>query len=157
MPGDLALEQHLDVLGLGHAARARAEHGVEAALRERAADDLGERREDRVLQLGHDEPDHARPPHAQVRRPLVADHVERGEHCRARRVGDARLAVEHAADGRLADPGLLGYVCKISRHAATIRHGVARLATRRRAATPAARVVTSHTREMAMTTVHGSG
>ena len=142
--GDLALQQHVDVLGLGHAARPRAQDGVEPALRERPADHLGERREDGVLQLGHHEPDHARAPHAQVGRALVADHVECSEHRRAGRVGDARLAVEHAADGRLADPGLLGYVCKISRHAATIRHAVARLATRRHAATRRARVVTSH-------------
>ena len=42
-PGDLALEQHLDVLGLRHAAGARAQHRVETALGERARDDLRQR------------------------------------------------------------------------------------------------------------------
>ena len=89
-PRDLPLEQHLDVFRLGHAAGARAQHRVEPALRERPADDLGERREDRVLELRHDQPDHARAPHAQMGRPLVADHVERRQHGGAGRVGDPR-------------------------------------------------------------------
>ena len=118
---NLALEQHLDVLGLGHAPGARAENGIEAALRKRAGDDLGERREDRVLKLRHDEPDHARAPDPQVRRPFVADDVERGEHGRARRVRDPGLAVEDAADGRLAHTGLLRDVGEPPRHRATVR------------------------------------
>ena len=117
----LPLEEHLDVLGLGHAPRPRAEDRVEPALGERAADHLRESREDRVLQLGHDEPDHARTSHPQVRRPLVADHVERGEHGGAGRIGDPRLPVQDATDRRLADAGLLRYVCKIPRHSAIIR------------------------------------
>ena len=40
-----------------------AQHGIEAPLRERAADDFGQGGEDRVLQLRDDEPHHARPPH----------------------------------------------------------------------------------------------
>ena len=104
---------------------ARAQHRVEAALRERAGDNLGERREDRVLELRHDEPDHARLPPPQMRRPLVADHVERGQHRRARRVRDAGLAVQHAADRRLADAGLLRDVCKLAGHAATLRQNPA--------------------------------
>ena len=55
---DLLLEQQLDVVGLGDAARGLgAQHRREALLGERAADDLGEGREDRVLQLGQDQPD----------------------------------------------------------------------------------------------------
>ncbi len=125
----LPLEQHLDVLGLGHAPGPRAEHGVEAALRERAGDDLGERREDRVLELGHDQPDHARATNAEVRRPLVADHVERSQHRSSRRVGDAGLAVQDTADRRLADPGLLRDVCKLPSHPAILRQISAKFAT----------------------------
>ncbi len=62
--GNLPLEEHVDVLRLGQGARPRAEHRGEPALGERAADDLGQGREDRVLQLRHDEPHHPRPAHA---------------------------------------------------------------------------------------------
>ena len=63
-PRDLALEQHLDVLGLRHAARAGAEHGVEAPLCQRAGNHFGEGWEDRVLQLRDDQTDHPRATHA---------------------------------------------------------------------------------------------
>ena len=119
-PGHLPLEEHLHVLRLRRAAGPGAQDRVEPALRKRPADDLRERREDRVLELGQHEPDHARPPHPQMRGPLVADHVESREDGGAGGVGDPRLAVEHAAHRRLADAGLLGYVCKISRHAAKL-------------------------------------
>ena len=92
----------------------RAEHGVETALGERAGDHLGERREDGVLKLRHDQPDHAGAAHTQVGRTLVADHVERGQNGGAGRLGDPRAAVQYTADGGLADPGLLGNVCKFA-------------------------------------------
>ena len=79
---------------------------LKPALRERSADHLGQSREDRVLQLGNDEPDHARAPDPQVGRPLVADHVERRQDGGAGGVGDPRLAVQDATDRRLADTGL---------------------------------------------------
>ena len=60
-PGHLLLEQHLDVLGLGHAGRRpRAEDRREPALRERSAHDLGKGREDRVLELRQHEADEPR-------------------------------------------------------------------------------------------------
>ena len=94
-PRDLPLEQHLDVLGLRHAPRPRAQHRVEAALRQRPGHDLSECGEDRVLQLRDDQADHAGLPPAQVRRPLVADHVQRRQDGGSRCVGDRR-------DGRSA-------------------------------------------------------
>jgi len=58
--GDLVLEEHVDVGGLGDpGGRARAEDGREAALREGVRDDLREGGEDRVLQLRQDEADKA--------------------------------------------------------------------------------------------------
>ena len=80
-PGHLLVEEQVDVGRLGEAAGgARAQHRREAVLGEGAADDVGERREDRVLQLGQHEPDEAGPLAAQLRRSLVAEHVERREH-----------------------------------------------------------------------------
>jgi len=104
--GDLALEQHVDVLGLRHRAGARAEDCVEPRAGKRSADDLGECRKDRVLQFGHDEPDHARAPDAEMRRALVPDHVERRQDRGPGGVRDPRLPVEHAAHRRLAHAGL---------------------------------------------------
>ena len=52
---------------------------LEAALGQRAADDLGERREDRVLQLRQDEADQAGALTAQLGRAFVPEHVERGQ------------------------------------------------------------------------------
>ena len=115
-PGHLALEQHVDVLGLGHAAGAGAQHAVEPALRQRTTDHLGKSREDRVRQLRHDEADHPGPAATQLGRSLIADDVERGEHRIARRGRDPGLAVEDTADRRLADAGLLGDGGKMSRH-----------------------------------------
>ena len=83
-----------------------AQHRREALLGEGAADDLGERREDRVLELGQDEADEPGAFAAQLGRSLVAEDVEGGQHRLAGRLGDAGLAVEHAADGRLADADL---------------------------------------------------
>ena len=60
--GDLLLEEELDVVGLRDAALGlRAEHRGEPLLGERAADHLGEGREDRVLQLRQDQSDQPRP------------------------------------------------------------------------------------------------
>ena len=56
----LLLEQQIDIVRLGHAPdRLGAQHRREPLLREGAADDLGEGREDRVLELWQDEPDKA--------------------------------------------------------------------------------------------------
>ena len=105
--GDLLLQQELDVVGLGDAAgRLRAQHRRVAVLREPAADDLAERREDRVLQLGQEEADEAGALAAQLGRALVAEHVQRRQHGLAGGLGDPRLLVQHAADGRFADPDL---------------------------------------------------
>ncbi|GFN07753.1 hypothetical protein Smic_63090 [Streptomyces microflavus] len=60
--GDLLLEEELDVVGLRDPALGLgAEHRGEPLLGEGAADHLGEGREDRVLQLGQDEPDQPGP------------------------------------------------------------------------------------------------
>ena len=78
--------------------------GVKPALRKRAADDLGQRREYRVLQFREHQADQPGPLAAQLRGPLVAEHVEGGQHGFAGRVRDARPAVEDPADGRLGPP-----------------------------------------------------
>ncbi len=115
--GDLLLEQQLDVVRLGHAARGlRAEHRGEAPLRQGAADHLGEGGEDRVLQLRQDQADQSRALAAQLGRTLVAEHVQGGQHSAAGLVGDAGFAVEHPADRRLAHPDLLGHLGKSSCH-----------------------------------------
>ena len=85
-------------------------------LGERAADDVGEGREDRVLQLGQHEPDQPGPLAAQLRRSLVAEHVEGGQHRLAGRLGDAGALVEHPADRRLADPDVAGDLGKPATH-----------------------------------------
>ena len=88
---DLLLEEEVDVGRLGHpTGRARAQHRREALLGESTADDVGEGREDGVLQFGEDEPDEAGPLPAQLRRTLVAEHVERRQHGLAGGLGDAR-------------------------------------------------------------------
>ena len=86
--------------------------GVKPLLREGAADDLGERREDRVLQLGQHQPDQPGPLAAQLGGALVAQHVQRGEHGCPGVLGDPGLAVEHPADRGLADPDLLRHLCQ---------------------------------------------
>ena len=53
---------------------------------------------------------------AQLGGSLVAQDVERGEDRLAGRLRDARLLVEHPADGRLADTDLAGYLCESSGH-----------------------------------------
>ena len=106
---DLLLEQEVDVVRLGHAADGLgAQDRREALLGEGARDDLGEGREDRVLELGQDEADEARALAAQLRRALVAQDVERGQDRLAGRLGDAGLLVEDAADRGLADADLAG-------------------------------------------------
>ena len=90
---DLLLEQQVDVVRLGDAAgRLGAQDRREALLGEGAADDLGEGREDRVLELRQDEADEPGAFAAQLGRPFVAEDVERGEDRLAGRLGDAGLA-----------------------------------------------------------------
>ena len=79
------------------------------------------RREDRVLELGQHEADEARPLAAELRRPLVAQDVERGEDRLTRGVRDAGLAVEHAAHRRLADADLARHLGEPSCHAVMLR------------------------------------
>ena len=95
---------------------ARAQDGGEPLLDEGAADDVGERREDRVLQLGQDEADEPRPLAAQLGRAFVAQHVEGSEHGLAGGVGDAGALVEHAADGRFADADVAGNLGETATH-----------------------------------------
>ena len=71
--------------------------GRVAVLRESAADRLGERREDRVLQFGQNEADEPGALAAQLGRALVAEHVEGGEHGLAR--GGARRPACRSARG----------------------------------------------------------
>ncbi len=83
-PGDLPLEQHLDVFGLRHAAGPRAQHGVETAAA-RARRRRPRRTPGRSGSAAPAAP--ARPCRARPRRslvgPLVAEDVERGQHRRA--------------------------------------------------------------------------
>ena len=121
-PRDLLLEQQLDVLRLGHAARGLgAQDRREPALREGDAHDLGERREDRVLELRQHEADEARALAPELGRPLVAHDVERGEHRLTRGVRDAGLAVEHAAHRGLAHADLARHLGESSCHAVMLR------------------------------------
>ena len=114
----LLVEQQVDVRRLGEAADgARAQHRGEAVLGEGPADDVGDGREDRVLQLGQDETDEARPFAAQLRRSLVAEHVERREHRLAGRFGDTGTLVEDPADRRLADADVTSNLGKPPTHA----------------------------------------
>ncbi len=100
---DVALQQQLCELVLGGAARAlRAEHGRVAVLGQRLLDGLGERREDRVVQLGGDQPDEPVAALAKPLRALVPHEVERRQDELARTGRHAGLAVQHAADRGLA-------------------------------------------------------
>ena len=113
----LLVEQQVDVGRLGEAADgAGAQHRGEPVLGEGAADDVGDGREDRVLQLGQHQADEAGPLAAQLRRSLVAEHVERREHRLAGRLGDTGALVEHPADRRLADPDVASDLGKPPAH-----------------------------------------
>src|SRR6202034_746687 len=96
------------------------------ALRQGAADDLGQGREDRVLQLGQHQSDEPGPLAPELRGPLVSEHVKGSQHRLSGAVGHAGLAVEYPAHGGLTDADLLGDLGESaggsSRHAATIRH-----------------------------------
>ena len=100
------------------AGRTRAQDGGEAALGETAADHLGERREDRVLQLGQHQADQPGPVTAQLGGAFVAQDVEGGQHRLPGRGRHSGLAVEDAADRRLAHPDLARYFRQSSRHVA---------------------------------------
>jgi hypothetical protein len=113
--GDLAVEQHLDVLVLGHAAGGlRTQDRGVPLLSQGGLDDLSERREDRVVQLRHHQADQAGAAFAQLGRPLVTQHVQRGQHRLAGLGGHAWTVVEDPRDGRLAHFGLprdVGQAC----------------------------------------------
>lgn len=107
MPADPAVDEHLRQLVLGRAARGLGgEHRGVALPGQRLADDLGQRREYRVLQLRGDQADQALAALPQTHRALVTQDVEGGEHGLAGGGGDPRLPVEDAADGRFAHPRL---------------------------------------------------
>ena len=119
----LLVEEQVDVGRLGEAADgARAQHRGEALLGEGAADDVGDGREDRVLQFRQHEADEPGPLAAQLRRTFVAEHVEGREHRLAGRLGDAGTLVEHSADRRLAHADVAGDLGKPSAHPAILRH-----------------------------------
>ena len=116
--GDLLVEEQVDVGRLGESADgARAQHRREPVLGEGAADDVGERRKDRVLQLGEHEPDEPGALAAELGRPLVAEDVERRQHRLTRRLRHAGALVEHAADRRLAHVDVAGNLGKPATHA----------------------------------------
>ncbi len=82
---DLLLKQEVDVVRLGHStAGLGAQDRREAALGKHDAHHLRERREDRVLELRQDQSHEPRPLAAQLRRPFVAQDIERREHGLAR-------------------------------------------------------------------------
>ena len=110
-PGDLPVEQHVDVLVLGHPARGLgAQHRGVAVVGQRGLDHLGEGREDRIVQLRHDQPDQPGRVLPQPHRPLVTEHVQRRHDRPPRLGGDAGPVVEDPRDRRLAHPGLHGDV-----------------------------------------------
>ena len=76
-------------------------------------------REDRVLQLGHDQADQAGAALAQPRGAFVAEHVERGEDGLPGVRGDAGAVVEHPGHRGLADLRLPGDVSEPGTHGGT--------------------------------------
>lgn len=107
MMPETPVDEHLRELVLGGAAGGlRGEDRGVALAGQGLADDLGERREYGVLQLRRDQADQSGGALAQPHGPLVAEDVERGKHGLAGGSGHPRLAVEHPADRRLADPRL---------------------------------------------------
>lgn len=121
--GHPAVHQHLGQLVLrGAAGCLGREDGRIALAGQRLPDDLGEGREDRVLQLRGDQPDQPGAALPQPHRALVAQHIEGGEHGLAGGGGDTGLPVENPADGGLADtrlccdigePGGHGWDCTV--------------------------------------------
>src|SRR5690606_9348233 len=71
---------------------------------------------DGVHELWQHEADQPAAAAAQLGGPLVAQHVQGGEHRVPRALGHPRLAVEHATDRRLAHAHLLRHIRKPSRH-----------------------------------------
>jgi hypothetical protein len=115
--GDLLVQQHRHVLGLGQpAGGARTQHRRETELHQCAADDLRERREDRILQLGHHQPDQSGAHAAKLRGTLVAEYIQGGEHRLPGGVRDTALVVEHPADRRLAHADFSGHFGESARH-----------------------------------------
>ena len=114
---DGVLEQHLDVLVLGGAAGGLgAQQRRVPALGEHRLDDLRERGEHGVGQLGDDEADEAGGAGAQLLGSLVAEHVEGGQHGLPRLGRHAVLAVEDPRHRGRADAGLLGQVRQSGAH-----------------------------------------
>ena len=116
--GHPVLQEQVDVLRLGHpAGRPGAQQRGQPVLGQRVTDDVGQRGEDGVLQLGQHQADQPGPLPPQLGRALVAEHVQRGQHGGPGGVGDARPVVEHPAHRRLADAHFLRYFRKPSSHA----------------------------------------
>ena len=116
-PGNLVLEQHLDVVRFRDPGRrASAEDRRETALGERVGHDLGECRKDRVLQLREHEPDESRTCPAQPGRTLVAEDVERRQHELLRRLRHSGPLIEHATHRRLAHARVLSHLGKPPPH-----------------------------------------
>ncbi len=114
---DVLLQQHLYVVRLGDpVGRPGAQHRDQPPLVERPRERLGERREDRVLQIGHHQADQRRPGAPQLRGPLEAEDVERRQHRVAGRLRHVGPAVQHATDRRLADAGKSGNFGESFRH-----------------------------------------
>ena len=121
--GDLLLEEQVDIVRLGHAAgRLGAQHRRVALLREGAADDIGKRREDRVLEFRQDEPDQPGAFAPKLRRSLVAQDVEGRQDPLAGSLRDTGLLVEDAAHRRLGDANLLRHIRESSCHADILRN-----------------------------------
>lgn len=107
MLADTTVDEHLRQLVLGGAARSLGrEDGGVALPGQGLADDLGKRREYRVLQLRRDQADQAFAALPQAYGAFVAEDVQCGQYGLAGGGGDARLPVQDAADGRFAHPRL---------------------------------------------------
>jgi hypothetical protein len=115
------LEQHPHVVVLVHAAqRLAAQHRRVAVPRQLVLDLLGEHREERVLQLGHDQPDQAGDAFAQPGRPVVAQHVDRGEDQPSGVLVHPGLVVHDATHGADADAGPVRNLGESHLHGATV-------------------------------------
>ncbi len=107
-PRDGVLQEDLDVVVLVHPAeRLAAQHRRVAVPAQVRLHQVGEPREERVLQLGHHETDQPDRPRPQAVRAVVAEHVDGGQHLPTRVLVDAGLLVEDATDRAHADASAL--------------------------------------------------